>query len=132
MGVTYPNVFVAIGANSGLEYKAATSYNASHPLLTGSPGPNLVHQGHVIKQAMGPYARHRPTLIFHSTADTIVPYIHGEEIAISMALANALVDPIFTNSDYLMPNSNLTGHVPNGYTYHLLLQIGQNRVIMHG
>jgi poly(3-hydroxybutyrate) depolymerase len=118
VGVTYPDVFAAIGANSGLEYKATTSYNASRPLLTGSPGPNPVQQGQVIKQAMGPYARRRPTLVFHGTADTIVPYIHGVEIAISMASANALVDPTFTNSDYLTPDSNLTGHVPNGHLYH--------------
>ena len=38
-------------------------------------------------------------------------YIYRVEIAISMAAHSP-----FTNSDYLTPTSNLTGHVPNHHT----------------
>ncbi|KAM6491440.1 putative esterase [Amanita muscaria] len=96
LGVTYPDVFAAIG-----------------------PGPDPVQQGHIAYQAMGAYARRVPTIVFHGTNDNIVPEIHGKEVTISMAVANSLADPYFTNTDFNTPSSTVTmqAPVPDGYTY---------------
>src|SRR5207245_4314093 len=68
MGATYPDIFAAIGVQSGLEYKAATSSNDAFTALRQG-GPDPVQQGQVAYNAMGSTARVVPTVIFHGTVD---------------------------------------------------------------
>lgn len=119
MGITYPDVFAAMGINSGLEYKSAVTFEEMMALLfaNGTAGPDPVHQGHVAYKAMGPYARRVPTIVFHGTADSTLPIKHGREVVISMLVANSLADPTFKNAGYDAPDSNVTGQVPNGHPY---------------
>ncbi|KAM6493848.1 hypothetical protein JOM56_010209 [Amanita muscaria] len=117
-GVTYPDVFAAIGVGSGFQYKSATNLVDASAQNVG-PRPDPVQQGHIAYQAMGAYVRRVPTIIFHGTNDNIVPEIHGKEVTISMAVANSLADPSFTNTDFKTPSSTVTmqAPVPDGYTY---------------
>jgi len=67
LGATYPDIFAAIGVQSGLEYKAATtSNNAFTALRQGGPDP--MQQGQVAYTAMGSAARVVPTIVFHGQA----------------------------------------------------------------
>ncbi|KAM6493839.1 PHB depolymerase family esterase [Amanita muscaria] len=118
LGVTYSDVFAAIGVGSGFQYNSATSFADALAQDVG-PGPDPVQQGHIAYQAMGPFARRVPTVVFHGTNDIVVPEIHGKEVTISMAVANSLADPSFTDTDFNKPNSNVTmkAPVPDGYTY---------------
>ncbi|KAM6493840.1 esterase [Amanita muscaria] len=118
LGVTYPDVFAAIGVGSGFQYKSATNLVDATAQNVG-PGPDPVQQGHIAYQAMGSYARRVPTIVFHGTNDNIVPEIHGKEVTISMAVANSLADPSFTNTDFNTPSSTVTmqAPVPDGYAY---------------
>ncbi|KIL58309.1 hypothetical protein M378DRAFT_15627 [Amanita muscaria Koide BX008] len=118
LGVTYPDVFAAIGVGSGFQYKSATTF-ANALAQSAGPGPDPVQQGRIAYQAMSSYARRVPTIVFHGTDDNIVPEIHGKEVTISMAVANSLADPSFTDTDFNTPSSNVTMKVPvpDGYTY---------------
>ncbi|KAM6503859.1 PHB depolymerase family esterase [Amanita muscaria] len=118
VGVTYPDVFAAIGVGSGFQYESATTFANALAQIVG-PGPDPVQQGRIAYQAMSSYARRVPTITFHGTDDNIVPEIHGKEVTISMAVANSLADPSFTNTDFNTPSSNVTMKVPvpDGYTY---------------
>ncbi|KAK2465784.1 hypothetical protein APHAL10511_002328 [Amanita phalloides] len=119
VGITYPDIFAAIGINSGFEYKSATTFEEMKGQLStnGKPGPGPVHQGRVAYQAMGPYARRMPMIVFHGTADTVVPIMHGREVVVSMLVANCLADPTFKDAHYDTPNSNTSGQVPDGHAY---------------
>lgn len=119
MGITYPDVFAAVGVNSGLEYKAATTIEEMMALLSanGKAGPDPFQQGHLAYKAMGSYARRVPTIVFHGTIDSVLPIKHGREVVISMLVANSLADPTFKNADYDVPDSNVTGQVPSGHPY---------------
>ncbi|KAM6493836.1 Esterase PHB depolymerase domain containing protein [Amanita muscaria] len=114
-------VFAAIGVGSGYQYKSATTITeaAAQGLGRLGPGPDPVQQGHIAYQAMGSYVRRVPTIVFHGTADIVVPEIHGQEATISMVVANSLADPSFTNTNFELPNSNVTMKAPvlDGYTY---------------
>ncbi|KIL61881.1 carbohydrate esterase family 1 protein [Amanita muscaria Koide BX008] len=98
LGVAYPDVFAAIGVGSG---------------------NRISQQPHCLRprrKAMGSYVRRIPTIVFHGTADTVVPEIHGQEVVISMGMANALADPSFTNTNFYAPPSDVTRQV-DSYTY---------------
>ncbi|KAM6493838.1 Esterase PHB depolymerase domain containing protein [Amanita muscaria] len=118
LGVTYPDVFAAIGVGSGYQYKSATALFEAEAQSV-RPGPDPVQQGHIAYQAMGSYVRRIPTIVFHGTADTVVPEIHGQEVVISMAVANSLADPSFTNTNFYAPTSDMTTQAPvlDNYTY---------------
>ncbi|KAM6493830.1 esterase [Amanita muscaria] len=108
LGVTYPDVFAAIGVASGFQYRSATTLaQAVQQVLL--PGPDPIAQGHVVHRAMGSYARRVPTIVFHGTADMVVPFVHGQEVVISMAVANSLADPSFNNTDIHKPSSTERG-----------------------
>jgi poly(3-hydroxybutyrate) depolymerase len=116
VGVTYPDLFAAIGVGSGLEYKSATSLDEALKQLgtDGLPGPDPQRQGLLASRIMCALQFRVPTIVFHGTADTVVPEIHGREVAISMVVANSLVDRLpFPACDE--PSISITGEI-NGST----------------
>ena len=78
MGATYPDVFAAVSANSGLEYQAATNATAAWTAMTLG-GPAAAEPARAAYQAMGPYRRVVPTIIFHGTADYTVNELNADE-----------------------------------------------------
>jgi poly(hydroxyalkanoate) depolymerase family esterase len=80
LGATYPDVFAAIGAHSGLEYQAATDVT-SGLTASASGGPDPTQQGDAAYAAMGAYARVVPVVVFQGTADTTVAPANGAQVA---------------------------------------------------
>jgi len=115
MGATYPDLFLAIGVGSGLEYQAATSEaQAFVAMLQGGPSPST--QGQVAYKQMGNNARALGVMVFHGTMDFTVNYINGQQIIQQYASTLQLVlgkfgtissTPTFTN----------TSQVSGGRTY---------------
>jgi poly(hydroxyalkanoate) depolymerase family esterase len=78
LGATYPDVFAAVGAHSGLEYEAATDEeSALQAEQSGGPAPKT--QGDAAFAAMGTYARAVPVIVFQGTADTTVNDVNGQQ-----------------------------------------------------
>jgi poly(hydroxyalkanoate) depolymerase family esterase len=73
MGASYPDVFAAVGSGSGCEY------NGLPCLGIGGPAPRQT--GQEAFQAMGPYARVIPAIVFQGDADNIVAPANGPQIA---------------------------------------------------
>jgi poly(hydroxyalkanoate) depolymerase family esterase len=79
LGATYPDVFAAVGAHSGLEYEAATDEaSALQAAQSGGPAPKT--QGDAAFAAMGTYARAVPAIVFQGTADTTVNDVNGQQV----------------------------------------------------
>ncbi|SFJ10935.1 extracellular catalytic domain type 1 short-chain-length polyhydroxyalkanoate depolymerase [Thermoflavimicrobium dichotomicum] len=117
LGVTYPDLFAAIGVGSGLEYKAATSiWTANMAMLYGGPNPN--QQGTLAYQAMGSFKRVVPTIVFHGTNDYVVYPINGNQVISMWAQTNDLAadgvdNDLMDDQPELVENKN----VPGGRTY---------------
>jgi poly(hydroxyalkanoate) depolymerase family esterase len=79
LGATYPDVFAAVGAHSGLEYEAATAAStALQAQAFGGPAPKT--QGDAAFAAMGAVARAVPVIVFHGDADSTVNVVNGQQI----------------------------------------------------
>lgn len=87
LAATYPDVFAAVGCNSGLEYKAAESMNGAWTAMF-SGGPDPIVCGNKAYQAMGGYARVVPTMVIHGTSDYTVVTKNGDLVLTQMAQTN--------------------------------------------
>ncbi len=70
LGRSYPELFAAVGAHSGLPYKAASGASAAFAAMGGSPAAPQDR----VEPAV-------PHIIFHGSADTTVAPVNGERIA---------------------------------------------------
>jgi poly(hydroxyalkanoate) depolymerase family esterase len=73
MGATYPDLYAAIGVGSGCEYAAGAP-------CAGYQSADPEHAGLLAQQAMGPFARPLPAVIFQGDKDTTVPPINAEQL----------------------------------------------------
>jgi poly(hydroxyalkanoate) depolymerase family esterase len=101
LGACYPEIFAAIGVHSGGEYgyplpflgEKAQARDTVEPVreaqaVSGEreeialipPGPDPIQQGEKAFQAMGPFARVVPTIVFHGTADHVSDPINGDQV----------------------------------------------------
>jgi poly(hydroxyalkanoate) depolymerase family esterase len=71
LGETYPDVFAAFGAHSGLPFGAATDMTSAFAAMMGTAGARTV-------ESNGPQTR---TIVFHGTADTTVHPSNSDAIA---------------------------------------------------
>jgi poly(hydroxyalkanoate) depolymerase family esterase len=116
MGATYPDLYAAIGVESGLEYQAATNaYAAVAVQLYGGPDP--VAQGDAAYNTMGSYARVVPAIVFHGTYDTVVNPINGDEVVQQWMETDYDASGGSYNADFYNPASTTNGQVPGGYAY---------------
>jgi poly(hydroxyalkanoate) depolymerase family esterase len=116
LGATYPDVFAAIGAHSGLEFQAASGLSQGlNAMRRGGPDPN--RQGNAAFEAMGALTRIVPTIVFHGTADTVVAPINGDQVVQQWMLTDHLASNNTYNADYSQPSSMSTGQIPGGYAY---------------
>jgi poly(hydroxyalkanoate) depolymerase family esterase len=124
MGVTYPDVFDAIGVASGLEYKAATSTGSAFTAMGSAGGPNPATQGLAAYNAMGSFRQTVRTIVFHGSSDFTVYPINGHQVANQMQQTNDYVDDgADNNSVDSIPDQTVTGTVSGGrawtrYVYH--------------
>lgn len=116
LGVTYPDIFAAIGVHAGFEYQAATSYNS---LLSASRrgGPDPLQQGQFAYKTMGTLARVVPTIVFQGTSDYIVRKINGDQVIQQWMQTNTLASNGTYTADFNNPTSTENGQVPNGRSY---------------
>lgn len=70
LGRTYPDVFAAVGAHSGLPYKSARDVPSAFAVM-----------GAGVSGAPSVAARPVPTIVFHGTADSTVHASNGQRIA---------------------------------------------------
>lgn len=124
MGVTYPDVFDAVGVASGLEYKAATSTSSAFTAMGSAGGPNPATQGLAAYNAMGSFRQKVRTIVFHGSSDFTVYPVNGHQVANQMQQTNDYVDDgADNNSVDSLPDQTLTGTVSGGrawtrYVYH--------------
>lgn len=116
---TYPDVFAAIGASAGLEYKAANDLTAALVAQqTGGPDPDL--QGAIAFSEMGARARRMRAIVFHGTLDATVNSVNGAQIVGQWAQTNDLIDDGADNDSVdAAADQTLTGVAPvaNGLNY---------------
>ncbi len=116
LGVTYPDIFAAIGVHSGVEYQAATTLiKALKAEFHG--GPNPVEQGQVAFAAMGAFARAVPTIVFHGTNDHIVNPVNGDQVVQQWMQTNFLASNGTYRADFDHPTSTTTKQIPGGRSY---------------
>ena len=136
VGATYPDLFAAIGVHSGGEYgyplpflgEKAQAPGTEVPLseaqtLSGEveeialipPGPDPIQQGEKAFQAMGPFARVVPTIVFHGTADHISDPINGDQVTQQWLTTNHLASPRDFTATFEHPSSTTIHPArPNG------------------
>jgi len=116
LGVTYPDVFAAIGVHSGLEYQAATSLNDGFRAMRRG-GPDPQQQGRAAYAAMGNLARIVPTIVFHGTNDTTVASVNGDQTLQQWMETDYLASNNTYPANFKQPTSVVSGKVPGGYAY---------------
>jgi len=116
LGATYPDIFAAIGVQSGLEYKAATTSNDAFTALRQG-GPDPMQQGQVAYTAMGSGARVVPTIVFHGTSDYTVYPVNGEQVVRQWMQTDHLASVNTYNASFTRPTSTTNGQVAGGHSY---------------
>ena len=136
LGVTYPDLFAAIGVHSGAEYQARSLSFPRKPLaavgeevqaqaaeetlrdqqvlareefhaLIG-PGPDPIEQGEKAFQEMDSFARVVPTIVFHGTADPIADPINGDQVTQQWLTTNHLASHGAFTATFEHPSSITT------------------------
>ena len=105
LGATYPDLYSAVAAHSGLEYQAATTIpGAFQALLQG--GPNPADQGQQAFQAMGPHARLMPVLVVQGTSDLRVNPVNGDQVIQQWLHTNRLATGGAFSADFAAPTTD--------------------------
>ncbi|SDC21772.1 extracellular catalytic domain type 1 short-chain-length polyhydroxyalkanoate depolymerase [Actinokineospora iranica] len=86
LGVTYPDVYAAIGSLAGGEYAA------DRVLLAGVDNVSPVDTAKLAYAQMGPRARQVPTFVMHGTEDTTVKPIFGDRLVTHWAAIDDLAN----------------------------------------
>jgi len=85
MGATYPDLYAAIGAGSGIEYNGGTG-------ALGGTQLDAKQAGQAAYQAMGANARVLPTLVFHGAQDKTVPVSNATSLVTQWQTTDDLAD----------------------------------------
>lgn len=117
LGVTYPDVFAAIGVSAGLEYKAGDN-TATALLAQQVGGPDPETQGNLAYNAMGAYKRVVPVIVFHGSMDATVQKVNADQVISQWAQTNDRAsDGVDDDNIDDTPEMTQTGSVPAGRTY---------------
>ncbi len=116
LGITYPELFAAIGVHSGLEYRAATNMiDGLRAMRRGGPDP--VIQGHAAYAAMGPAARVVPLIVFHGTRDRLVHPMNGDMVVQQWMYTNHLASQGTYAATFNKPSHIEAREVQGGRAY---------------
>lgn len=118
MAATYPDIFAAMGSESGLEYQAATSETAATTAQTQG-GPDPTQQGQAAYNAMGSAAREVPTIVFQGQSDFTVHPVNGDQIVQQWMETDHLASKGTYNASFNSPSTTTNGQVPGsgGHSY---------------
>jgi poly(hydroxyalkanoate) depolymerase family esterase len=113
MGVTYPDLFAAVGVHSGLPYRSATTQQAAFAAMAnGVADPDGL--GRAAFAAAGPRARLVPVIVVHGNADRTVDPGNGEAVVRQWMAANRLAAPGRYTPDFDQPSRVESGQSPGG------------------
>ena len=132
LGATYPDLYAAVGAHSGLQYEAATDvFSAFQALAHGGPDP--VEQGRRAYEAMGEHARVVPVLVVQGTADRRVHPVNGDQVIEQWLVTNRLAGgPGFT-AGFASPatDTRFPEPVPGGHPYRVRTWVDSAGAAVH-
>lgn len=114
MGVTYPDLYAAIGVHSGVEYQAVTAFSLTAG-VTGGPPPVL--QGDLAFQVMGQHARVVPTIDIQGSVDPVVFPVNGDQVIRQWMETDHDASGGTYNANFNNPSTTTTGQVPGGHSY---------------
>ena len=108
MGVTYPDLYAAVGIGSGCEYTAGAA-------CAGYKGTDPEQAGQAAYKAMGKFARPVPFVVFQGDKDTTVPPVNADQLVRSWQVTADYADDGQKNRSVpTMPVDTVNGSVPNG------------------
>lgn len=112
LGLTYPDIFAAVGACSGMAYQAARNATGALMAMTrGGPDPR---QGAATAvTAMGTHRRFVPLMLFQGTADRTVAPVNSDLVVVQWATIHQLVAPDGESLRMVAQHH----HVPQGRDY---------------
>lgn len=130
LGVTYPDVFTAIGVHAGLQYMAASSLESIIEAgRTGGPDPKI--QGKIAYEQMGEMARVVPVIVWHGDIDPYVPLLNADIVIAQMAKTNDLAyDGLDNDSIDDVPDEIETGFDGKNYTRYIYKNSANDQVVM--
>jgi poly(hydroxyalkanoate) depolymerase family esterase len=105
MGITYPDLYAAIGAHSGLACGTASDLHSAFAVMRQGEAVAVLRSDGAA--AEGEYRRTVPTIVFHGDQDKTVHPRNGDQI-IAQARADTTVD---------LRTSVQHGRVPGGHAY---------------
>lgn len=114
LAATYPDLYVAVGVHSGLEYQAAIEGPGGVAAMKNG-GPDPVEQGEAAFQAMGGRAHVMPAIVFHSTADSVVNRVNGDQVVRQWMETNRRASNNTYQPDFTQPttaNEDLVNCLP--------------------
>jgi poly(hydroxyalkanoate) depolymerase family esterase len=114
MGVTYPDLYAAIGVHSGVEYRAVTAFSLT---TTATGGPPPVLQGDLAYNVMGHYARVVPTIDFQGSADPVVSPLNGDQVIQQWMETDYDASGGTYSANFFNPSTTTYRQVPGGHSY---------------
>lgn len=113
MGVTYPDLYAAIGIHSGLAYGVAHDLASAFAAMRqgGKPG---TRRGHARSAVPGAHSRVVPTIVFHGEDDKTVHPSNADQVLAHWATAPGASDPAPTSPP---PATVHAGQAPGGHAY---------------
>jgi poly(hydroxyalkanoate) depolymerase family esterase len=121
LAATYPDLFAAVGATAGLEFKAATGgFSALNAMKEGGPDPE--QQGTLAFNAMsvGLNAKPKnrfPVIVFHGTDDSSVGPLNADQVIIQWAKTNDCLNGNEGDGMIDRIGELENGEVPEGYGF---------------
>ena len=116
LAAAYPELYAAVGAHSGLEYRAADGAAAAVAAQRfGGPDPD--RQGRLAFESARP-ARLLPAIVFHGERDRVVDVANAHQTLSQWAQTNDYAED-GADDDVVAddPDDVLPGRVPEGYDY---------------
>ena len=130
LAATYPDTFAAAGAQSGLEYLAATNEGSAWMAMSLG-GPDPAPLARKIVDQMGANSRVMPLMVFHGGADYVVKAVNADQIVSQFAKVD---DAILRQSGASLsdkPAETRQGRVPGGHNYsHAVYKDSTGRVVL--
>ena len=115
MGVSYPDLYAAIGVHSGLAYGAAHDLPSAFAAMQNG-GTVTVRQPDGRSPATGTRPRVVPTIVFHGDRDTTVHPRNGDQVLAQWGATDAGAAPATAEGAKLHVSVN-QGQVPDGHAY---------------
>jgi poly(hydroxyalkanoate) depolymerase family esterase len=111
MGVTYPDLYAAVGVHSGLAPGAAQDLSSAFTAMQGGRA-GTAHQDTTI----GEPARSVPVIVFHGDRDTTVHPRNADHLLARYRAVNP-IDGREAKGKVASPETVTQGQVPGGYAY---------------